>query len=157
MIILFPGLGFIYPYPSGLINCHRGNLRINQVPVKRPWCIWVKLVCTYMYQTKTKYIHVHYCLYELYSKPFICVECSVLLPSLYHSNKFHTYTNNIVSIDWFVQKLYVITPFHITSSIHAIIRISSTSSGQNGKRYFQTHFYGYKVLYFDSNYTENCS
>ena len=31
----------IYPYPSGFLHWHCGNLKIVPVPVKQPWWIWV--------------------------------------------------------------------------------------------------------------------
>ena len=31
----------IFPYPSGLLHWHRGNLTIAPVPAKQPWWIWI--------------------------------------------------------------------------------------------------------------------
>ena len=31
----------IFPYPSGLLHCHCGNLTIAPVPAKQPWWIWI--------------------------------------------------------------------------------------------------------------------
>ena len=31
----------IFPYPSGLLHWHCGNLTIAPVPVKQPWWIWI--------------------------------------------------------------------------------------------------------------------
>ena len=31
----------IYPYPSGLLHWHCGNLTIVPVPAKQPWWIWI--------------------------------------------------------------------------------------------------------------------
>ena len=31
----------IFPYPSGLIHWHCGNLTIAPVPAKQPWWIWI--------------------------------------------------------------------------------------------------------------------
>ena len=31
----------IFPYPSGLLHWHCGNLTIAPVPAKRPWWIWI--------------------------------------------------------------------------------------------------------------------
>ena len=33
---------WFYPYPSGLLHWHWGNLMIAPVPVKQPWNIWEK-------------------------------------------------------------------------------------------------------------------
>ena len=35
-----------YPYTSGLLHRHWGNWIIAPVPVKQPWRIWVKSICT---------------------------------------------------------------------------------------------------------------
>ena len=35
----------IYPYPSGLLHWHCGNLTIAPVPAKQPWWIWVNASC----------------------------------------------------------------------------------------------------------------
>ena len=32
----------IFPYPSGLLHWHCGNLTIAPVPAKQPWWIWIK-------------------------------------------------------------------------------------------------------------------
>ena len=31
----------IFPYPSGLLHWHHGNLTIAPVPAKQPWWIWI--------------------------------------------------------------------------------------------------------------------
>ena len=31
----------IFPYPSGLLHWHCGNLKIAPVPAKQPWWIWI--------------------------------------------------------------------------------------------------------------------
>ena len=38
---LWLGICWCYPYPSGLLHWHWGNLMIAPVPVKLPWGIWV--------------------------------------------------------------------------------------------------------------------
>ena len=35
----------IFPYPSGLLHCHFGNLTIAPVPAKQPWWIWINTSC----------------------------------------------------------------------------------------------------------------
>ena len=39
--LLWFGDSPFYPYPSGLLHWHWGNLMIAPVPVKQPWKIWV--------------------------------------------------------------------------------------------------------------------
>ena len=40
-VLLWLGTGRFYPYPSGLLHWHWGNLPIAPAPVKHPWRIWV--------------------------------------------------------------------------------------------------------------------
>ena len=35
----------IFPYPSGLLHWHCGNLTITPVPAKHPWWIWISTSC----------------------------------------------------------------------------------------------------------------
>ena len=35
----------IFPYPSGLLHWHCGNLTIAPVPAKQPWWIWINTSC----------------------------------------------------------------------------------------------------------------
>ena len=47
----------IYPYPSGLLHWHCGNLTIAPMPAKQPWWIWVNASCEFImndYITTTK-------------------------------------------------------------------------------------------------------
>ena len=41
--VLCFGANWCYPYPSGLLYWHLGNLMIAPVPVKQSWRIWVNL------------------------------------------------------------------------------------------------------------------
>ena len=38
----------IFPYPSGLLHWHCGNLTIAPVPVKQPWWIWINTSCEFI-------------------------------------------------------------------------------------------------------------
>ena len=35
----------IFPYPSGLLHWHCGNITIAPVPAKQPWWIWINTSC----------------------------------------------------------------------------------------------------------------
>ena len=37
----------IFPYPSGLLHWHCGNLTIAPVPAKQPWWIWIHTSCEF--------------------------------------------------------------------------------------------------------------
>ena len=64
----------IFPYPSGLLHWHCGNLSIAQVPAKQPWWIWIDTSCEFImndYITTTKQSTTKPCAYFLgYTVPY---------------------------------------------------------------------------------------
>ena len=38
----------IFPYPSGLLHWHCGNLTIAPVPAKQPWWMWINTSCEFI-------------------------------------------------------------------------------------------------------------
>ena len=57
-----------FPYPSGLLHWHRGNLTIAPVPAKQPWWIWINTSCEFImndYVTTTKQSITKPCAYLL--------------------------------------------------------------------------------------------
>ena len=63
----------IFPYPSGLLHWHCGNLTIAPVPAKQPWWIWINTSCEFIMNdciTTTKQSTTKSCAYILgYSVP----------------------------------------------------------------------------------------
>ena len=58
----------IFPYPSGLLHWHCGNLTIAPVPAKQPWWIWINTSCEISmndYITTTKQSTTKPCAYLL--------------------------------------------------------------------------------------------
>ena len=58
----------IFPYPSGLLHCHCGNLTIAPVPAKQPWWIWINTWCEFIMSdciTTTKQSTTKPCAYFL--------------------------------------------------------------------------------------------
>ena len=58
----------IFPYPSGLLHWHCGNLTIAPVPAKQPWWIWINTSCEFIMNdciTTTKQITTKSCAYFL--------------------------------------------------------------------------------------------
>ena len=58
----------IFPYPSGLLHWHCGNLTIAPVPAKQPWWIWINTSCEYIMndcRTTTKQSTTKPCAYFL--------------------------------------------------------------------------------------------
>ena len=58
----------IFPYPSGLLHWHCGNLTIAQVPAKQPWWIWINTSCEFIMKdciTTTKQSTTKPCAYFL--------------------------------------------------------------------------------------------
>ena len=58
----------IFPYPSGLLHWHCGNLTIAPVPAKQPWWIWMNTSCEFIMNnciTTTKQSTTKPCAYLL--------------------------------------------------------------------------------------------
>ena len=58
----------IFPYPSGLLHWHCGNLTIAPVPAKQPWWIWINTSCEFIMNdciTTTKQSATKPCAYFL--------------------------------------------------------------------------------------------
>ena len=58
----------IFPYPSGLLHWHCGNLTIAPVPAKQPWWIWINTSCEFIINdciTTTKQSTTKPCAYFL--------------------------------------------------------------------------------------------
>ena len=58
----------IFPYPSGLLHWHCGNLTIAPVPAKQPWWIWTHTSCEFIINdciTTTKQSTTQSCAYFL--------------------------------------------------------------------------------------------
>ena len=58
----------IFPYPSGLLHWHCGNLTIATVPAKQPWWIWINTSCEFIMNdciTTTKQSPTKPCAYFL--------------------------------------------------------------------------------------------
>ena len=66
----------IFPYPSGLLHWHCGNLTIAPVPAKQPWWIWINTSCEFIMNdciTTTKKSTIKPCAYFLgYTVHTIC-------------------------------------------------------------------------------------
>ena len=57
-----------FPYPSGLLHWHCGNLTIAPVPAKQPWWIWINTSCEFIMNdciTTTKQSTTKPCAYLL--------------------------------------------------------------------------------------------
>ena len=58
----------IFPYPSGWLHWHCGNLTIAPVPAKQPWWIWINTSCEFVMNdciTTTKQSTTKPCAYFL--------------------------------------------------------------------------------------------
>ena len=58
----------IFPYPSGLLHWHCGNLTIAPMPAKQPWWIWINTACEFIMNdciTTTKQSTTKPCAYFL--------------------------------------------------------------------------------------------
>ena len=66
----------IFPYPSGLLHWHCGNLTIAPVPAKQPWWTWINTSCEFIMNdciTTTKQSTTKPCAYFLGYTVTICL------------------------------------------------------------------------------------
>ena len=93
----------IFPYPSGLLHWHCGNLTIAPVPVKQPWWIWINTSCEFIMNdciTTTKQSATKPCAYFLgytvYHNKLLIGEISLISWLIYHwFLRLHKQSNDI--------------------------------------------------------------
>ena len=81
----------IFPYPSGLLHWHCGNLKIAPVPAKQPWWIWINTSCEFIMNdciTTTKQSTTKPCAYFL---------------------GYTVYTSRSRWVKWMYQKLFALS------------------------------------------------
>ena len=75
----------IFPYPSGLLHWHCGNLTIAPVPAKQPWWIWINTSCEFIMNdciTTTKQSTTEPCAYFLgYTVISVSNPCALIAKS----------------------------------------------------------------------------
>ena len=89
----------IFPYPSGLLHWHCGNLTIAPVPAKQPWWIWINTSCEFIMNnciTTTKQSTTKQCAYFLgYT---VAVATSLYNFNIIYMYVFtHNYNNNFAT------------------------------------------------------------
>ena len=97
----------IFPYPSGLLHWHCGNLTIAPVPAKQPWWIWINTSCEFIMNdciTTTKQSTTKPCAYFLGYTVHVNKIGARALVILNSSLKLHWVTNgqvgDIHAIQW---------------------------------------------------------
>ena len=79
----------IFPYPSGLLHWHCGNLTIAPVPAKQPWWIWIITLCEFIMNdciTTTKQSTTKPCAYFLGYTVYWMLNCNC---NLYRDKAIH--------------------------------------------------------------------
>ena len=121
----------IFPYPSGLLHWHCGNLTIAPVPAKQPWWIWIKTSCEFIMNdciTTTKQSTTKPCAYFLGYTVLIFFRivslalrqsCSCSGTSKVSSNNmdrigFHRNTTKIPERAFIVRRMYYTQALHAT-------------------------------------------
>ena len=97
----------IFPYPSGLLHWHCGNLTIAPVPAKQPWWIWINTSCEFIMNdciTTTKQSTRKPCSYSLgytvshaWCQDFVELNTNMVSPYLrwrFRDKDLHCYRNN---------------------------------------------------------------
>ena len=93
----------IFPYPSGLLHWHCGNLTIAPVPAKQPWWIWIntcELICEFIMNdciTTTKQSTTKPCAYFLgYTVAFRFPHNSLAVYSFAEDSLFYCIATNLI-------------------------------------------------------------
>ena len=95
--VLCCGYTLIFPYPSGLLHWHCGNLTIAPVPAKQPWWIWINTSCEFIMNdciTTTKQSTTKPCAYFLgytvcLPTSWGCINIRVRISKYIHINPCH--------------------------------------------------------------------
>ena len=91
----------IFPYPSGLLHWHCGNLTIAPVPAKQPWWIWINTSCEFIMNdciTTTKQSTTKPCAYFVGYTVFSWCNTGFLPTSLLHI--FLAVSYSAVYVQW---------------------------------------------------------
>ena len=83
----------VFPYLSGLLHWHCGNLTIAPVPAKQPWWIWINTSCEFVMNdciTTTKQSTTKPCAYFLgYTVETVVTRVLFLMNWIYPINPYH--------------------------------------------------------------------
>ena len=101
----------IFPYPSGLLHWHCGNLTIAPVPAKQPWWIWINNSCEFIMNdciTTTKQSTTKPCAYFLGYTVYTLGGCGFEFHqgwAIFHLRKFRLFQEYI-----FPSRVWVLMP-----------------------------------------------
>ena len=105
----------IFPYPSGLLHWHCGNLTIAPVRAKQPWWIWINTSCEFIMNdciTTTKQSKTKPCAYFLGYTVFNC---------LFRNSMYDTKRKHSCGFGWLL--LMPPHPTHCTGTIMCLFAI----------------------------------
>ena len=132
--LLWLYIDWFFPYPSGLLHWHCGNLTIAPVPAKQPWWIWINTSCEFIMNdciTTTKQ--------------------NTTKPRAYFLG--YTVAAKIIFDECRCRRAAIIS---VSGPVNQLI-----SPGLKWppfrRRYFQVHFREWKILYFYQNLFQVCS
>ena len=114
----------IFPYPSGLLHWHCGNLTIAPVPAKQPWWIWINTSCEFIINdciTTTKQSTTKPCAYFLGYTVGSCWHGKV--PTCFFTSRIKRHYNPlqhhiwsaILCDEWWLENDYSISNRNITA------------------------------------------
>ena len=123
----------IFPYPSGLLHWHCGNLTIAPVPAKQPWWIWINTSCELIMNdciTTTKQSTTKPCAYFLgYTVPLSTCCLEITTDMLMCVNSPDESLNRIIIIGdceiffvWLIKYIFIQIIFAISARIIAVCR-----------------------------------
>ena len=121
-----------FPYPSGLLHWHCGNLTIAPMPAKQPWWIWINTSCDFIMNdciTTTKQSTTKPCAYFLgytvhittprlmaeSQRGWYCISLHTLI--IIHGHKIVSYIQQLTDRMWnkfLTNVMHVITIMHFS-------------------------------------------
>ena len=113
----------IFPYPSGLLHWHCGNLTIAPVPAKEPWWIWINTSCEFIINdciATTKQSTTKPCAY------FLGYTVGSVIYSLHWRHNEHDSVSNHQPYDCLLNCL-----FRCTSKIISKLRVTGLCAGNS--------------------------
>ena len=122
----------IFPYPSGLLHWHCGNLTIAPVPAKQPWWIWINTSCEFIMNdwiTTTKQSTAKPCAYFLGYTVHVPVSHQVRCAP-FEVNTANTYISPSLVEKWYHGLTWIpawIIDYNSTSVIKCGVKLLSRS------------------------------
>ena len=138
----------IFPYPSGLLHWHCGNLTIAPVPAKQPWWIWIKYFMWIHYER----LHNHN---KAKHNKTVCIFLGIYCICLTRLQGLTKYSKAGNLCLFFLCNVWIQNTYSYRK--HCWHIEPETKWPPFYRRHFQLFFLGLKCMTFDEDFAEVCS